>query len=98
MTSINIVNGGSGYKSVKVVDIDNGGTGYTSATIAFSSAPVGITGSFTVPETVTGSTTGSTANMVEWDADEGWVKLKTPTGTFSIGELIVGSESGAQLC
>ena len=97
LTSINIVNGGSGYKSVKVVDIDNGGTGYTSATIAFSSAPVGISGSFTVPETVTGSTTGSTANMVEWDAGEGWVKLKTPTGTFSIGETIVGSESGATI-
>ena len=97
LTSINIVNGGSGYKSVKVVDIDNGGTGYTSATIAFSSAPVGISGSFTVPETVTGSTTGSTANMVEWDAGEGCVKLKTPTGTFSIGETIVGSESGATI-
>ncbi|BCU98511.1 MAG: hypothetical protein CM15mV22_1430 [Eurybiavirus sp.] len=68
LTSINIVNGGSGYKSVKVVDIDNGGTGHTSATIAFSSAPVGISGAFTVPETVTGSTSGATANMVEWDA------------------------------
>ena len=97
LTSINIVNGGSGYKSVKVVDIDNGGTGYTSATIAFSSAPVGISGAFTVPETVTGSTSGATANMVEWDAGEGWVKLKSPTGTFLIGESIVGSESGATI-
>ena len=24
-------------------------------------------------------------------------QLKTPTGTFSIGELIIGSESGAQI-
>ena len=97
LTSLNIVNGGSGYKSVKVVDIDNGGTGYTSATIAFSSAPVGISGAFTVPETVTGSTSGATANMVEWDAGEGWVKLKSPTGTFSVGESLVGSESGATI-
>ncbi len=97
LTSINIVNGGSGYKSVKVVDIDNGGTGYTSATIAFSSAPVGISGAFTVPETVTGSTSGATANMVEWDAGEGWVKLKSPTGTFLVGESLVGSESGATI-
>ena len=51
----------------------------------------------TVPETVTGATTGTTANLVEWDAQEGWIKLKTPTGTFAIGELIVGSESGAQI-
>ena len=97
LTALNIVNGGSGYKSVKLVDIDAGGTGYTTATATFSSAPAGISGSFTVPETVTGSTTGSTANMVEWDAGEGWVKLKTPTGTFSIGETIVGSESGATI-
>ena len=97
LTALNIVNGGSGYKSVKLVDIDAGGTGYTTATATFSAAPAGISGSFTVPETVTGSTTGSTANMVEWDAGEGWVKLKTPTGTFSIGETIVGSESGATI-
>ena len=97
LTALNIVNGGSGYKSVKLVDIDAGGTGYTTATATFSSAPVGISGSFTVPETVTGSTTGSTANMVEWDAGEGWVKLKSPTGTFTIGESIVGSESGATI-
>ena len=35
--------------------------------------------------------------MVEWDASEGWVKLKSPTGTFLIGESIVGSESGATI-
>ena len=97
LTALNIVNGGSGYKSVKLVDITNGGSGYTSATVTFSSAPVGISGSFTVPETVTGSTSGATANLVEWDAGEAWVKFKSPTGTFQIGESIVGSESGATI-
>ena len=97
LTAINIVNGGSGYKSVKLVDITNAGSGYTSATVSFTSAPVGITGSFTVPETVTGATSGATANLVEWDAGEAWVKLKSPTGTFLIGESIVGSESGATI-
>ena len=97
LTAINIVNGGSGYKSVKVVDITNAGSGYTSATVTFSAAPTGITGAFTVPETVTGSVTGTTANMVQWDAQEGWVKLKSPTGSFSVGESIVGSESGATI-
>jgi hypothetical protein len=97
LTAINILSGGSGYKSVKLIDITNAGSGYTSATATFSAAPSGITGAFTVPEIVTGSTTGTTANLVEWDAQEGWVKLKTPTGTFAIGELIVGSESGAQI-
>ena len=97
LTAINIVNGGSGYKSVKLVDITNAGSGYTSATVSFTSAPVGISGSFTVPETVTGATSGATANLVEWDAGEAWVKLKSPTGTFLIGESIVGSESGATI-
>ena len=97
LTEINILSGGSGYKSVKLIDITNGGSGYTSASASFTAAPVGITGAFTVPEIVTGSTTGTTANLVEWNADEGFVKLKTPTGTFAIGELIVGSESGAQI-
>ena len=97
MTAINIVNGGSGYKSVKIVDVTNGGSGYTTTTVTFSSAPAGITGAFTVPETVTGSTTGTTANMVQWDAQEGWVKLKSTTGSFAIGESMVGSESGATI-
>ena len=97
LTEINILSGGSGYKSVRLIDITNGGSGYTSATVSFTPAPAGITGAFTVPELVTGASTGATANLVEWNAEEGFVKLKTPTGTFAIGELIVGSESGAQI-
>ena len=97
LTAINILSGGSGYKSVKLIDITNGGSGYTSASASFTAAPAGITGAFTVPEIVTGATTGATANLVEWNAQEGFVKLKTPTGTFLVGELIVGSESGAQI-
>ena len=97
LTEINILSGGSGYKSVRLIDITNGGSGYTSASASFTAAPAGITGAFTVPELVTGSSTGTTANLVEWNADEGFVKLKTPTGSFLVGELIVGSESGAQI-
>ena len=97
LTAINILSGGSGYKSVRLIDITNGGSGYTSATVSFTPAPAGITGAFTVPELVTGASTGATANLVEWNAEEGFVKLKTPTGTFAVGELIVGAESGAQI-
>ena len=55
LTEINILSGGSGYKSVRLIDITNGGSGYTSASASFTAAPAGITGAFTVPETVTGS-------------------------------------------
>jgi len=97
LTAINILSGGSGYKSVKLIDITNSGSGYTNATIAFTAAPSGLTGAFQVPEQVTGGTTGATAQMVEWDAQEGFIKLKSPTGTFVVGELIMGATSGATI-
>ena len=97
LTAINILSGGSGYKSVKLIDITNGGSGYTSATIAFTAAPSGLTGTFAVPEQVTGATSAATAQLVEWDAQEGWVKLKSPTGSFVIGESMVGDTSGATM-
>tara|TARA_A100001388_G_scaffold74489_1_gene52907 strand:- start:242 stop:1570 length:1329 start_codon:yes stop_codon:yes gene_type:complete len=97
LTAINILSGGSGYKSVKLIDITNSGSGYTNATVAFTAAPAGLTGTFQVPEQVTGGTTGATAQMVEWDAQEGFIKLKSPTGTFVVGELIMGATSGATI-
>jgi hypothetical protein len=33
--------------------------------------------------------------LVEWDANEGWIKLKNPTKSFSLGEAIIGDNSGA---
>jgi hypothetical protein len=97
LKSINIVNGGSEYKSVKIVDVDTAGSGYTTASTSLSAAPAGITGAFKVPESVTGGTTGAVANLVEWDAVEGWIKLKSPTASFNIGETIMGSNSGATI-
>ena len=35
--------------------------------------------------------------MVEWDAVEGWIKLKSPTASFNIGETIMGSNPGATI-
>ena len=97
LTAINILSGGSGYKSVKLIDITNGGSGYTNATVAFTAAPSGLTGAFAVPEQVTGATSSATAQLVEWDAQEGFIKLKSPTGSFLIGEAIVGDTSGATI-
>ena len=97
MTALNITGEGSGYKSVALLDIDNAGTGYTTASVQISSAPVGITGSFKIGESVTGGSTGAMAQLVEWDAQEAWIKLKSPTGTFLIGETIMGSTSGATI-
>jgi len=97
LTALNITGEGSGYKSVALLDIDNAGTGYTTASVQISAAPVGITGSFKIGESVTGGSTGAMAQLVEWDAQEAWIKLKSPTGTFLIGETIMGSTSGATI-
>ena len=37
------------------------------------------------------------AQLVEWDNDEGWIKLKSPTKDFALGENIVGDTSGATI-
>ena len=95
LTNITIVNGGTNYKSVRLIDVTAGGSGYTTATATISAPPSGITGTFKLQETVTGASTGAQAQLVEWDAEEAWIKLKNPTKTFSLGENIVGDVSGA---
>lgn len=95
LTNITIVNGGTNYKSVRLIDVTARGSGYTTATATISAPPSGITGTFKLQETVTGATTGAQAQLVEWDAEEAWIKLKNPTKTFSLGENIVGDISGA---
>ena len=95
LTNITIVNGGTNYKSVRLIDVTANGSGYTTATATISAPPSGITGTFKLQETVTGASTGAQAQLVEWDADAAWIKLKNPTKTFSLGENIVGDISGA---
>ena len=95
LTALNITAQGSNYTSVSLVDLTSAGTGYTTTNITFSSPPAGLTGEFKVPESVTGGTTGATASLVEWNSVEGWIKLKSPTATFSTGETIMGNTSGA---
>ena len=95
LINVAILNGGSNYKSVRLIDVEAGGSGYTTATATIAAPPSGLTGTFKLQETVTGATTGSQAQLVEWDAEEGWIKLKNPTKEFTLGENIVGDVSGA---
>ena len=97
LISVTIVSGGSNYKSVRLIDVVTDGSGYTSATALIAPPPSGITGTFKLQERVTGATTGAQAQLVEWNNDEGWIKLKSPTKDFSLGEDIVGDTSGATI-
>lgn len=94
---VSILNSGSNYKSVKLIDIINPGSGYVSATASFTAAPAGLTGQFLVPEEVEGSVSGATATIVDWNHDQGYVTLRAVAGTFKIGESIVGQTSNASI-
>ena len=97
LTKVEITNEGEGYDSVSQIVIDSGGSGYTTAAFDIESIPAGLSGNFTDGETVTGGTTGGTAMVADWDKSEGWLKLKSPTDDFEIGELLVGNTSGASI-
>lgn len=82
---------------VTSVRITNAGLGYTEApTISFSS-PNSVTGmgTYIYNETVTGSETGITAIVKSWNVITKILEVSNITGTFSAGEELIGSESGA---
>ena len=97
LTKVEITNEGSGYDSVERIVIDSGGSGYTTAAFDIQSVPAGLSGNFIDKEQVTGGTTGGTAMIADWDKSEGWLKLKSVTDDFQIGELLVGNTSGASI-
>ena len=97
LTKVEITNEGDGYDSVSQIVIDSGGSGYTTAAFDVESVPAGLSGNFVDGETVTSGTTAGTALLADWDKSEGWLKLKSPTDDFQIGELLVGNTSGASI-
>ena len=97
LTKVEITNEGSGYDSVERIVIDSGGSGYTTAAFDIQSVPAGLSGNFIDKEQVTGGTTGGTAMVADWDKSEGWLKLKSVTDDFQIGELLVGNTCGASI-
>jgi len=72
----------------------NAGAGYTVAPTITVSAPVlaGLsTGDYLFKEQVTGKSTGTTAEVANWDRDERVLKVTNITGSgFAVGESVVG--------
>ena len=97
LTKVEITNEGSGYDSVERIVIDNSGSGYTTAAFDIESIPAGLSGNFIDGETVTSGVTAGTALLADWNKSEGWLKLKSPTEDFQIGEQLVGNTSGATI-
>ena len=101
-TAIATVNSSTEVETLRIL---NGGSGYTSApTVTFESfGTIGV-GTFVYNETITGQTSGVTAKVKDFREIEAQQNETNPplevqvylnTGTFSPGEVVVGSISGA---
>ena len=64
-------------------------------TITLSEPVSTSTGSFVFNEIVTGQTSGTTARVKSYDAVNNVLEVSIVDGTFTPGETIIGSESGA---
>ena len=84
---------GSDDISTGVAEIDEIETLFSSA-IALNLS-VGGTGSYTIGETITGTTTGVTAEVKSWDETTNILQVINRTGTFATGEAITGNDNGA---
>ena len=82
--------------TISAIYITNAGAGYTLApTISVSNPASTSIGDFTFNETVTGSSSGTTAKVRNWDSVTNILDVYNINGSFAVGEDIVGSSSGA---
>jgi len=80
---------------VTSIRIDDTGKGYISTpSVIIDSPPSSGIGTFIFNEIVTGSISGVTGRVNSWNAVTNELKVSNLTGSFSIGEDIVGSKSG----
>ena len=85
--------------TVTSIRYTNAGAGYTAGdlpiSVTISSPSTDSTGNYIFNETVRGSTSGVEARMRTWDATTNVLEVSSVTGTFIIGETIVGTASSA---
>lgn len=82
--------------TVTSVVITNAGFGYTVApTIRIADPNLTGSGTYEFNETVTGSTSGTTATVASWNAVTRELQLSKVDGSFIVGENIVGAASSA---
>jgi hypothetical protein len=90
----------NGAGIVTAVYITNAGLGYSVAPTIQIAAPVGSgatigIGTFAYNEIITGSVSGNTARVREWDATTNTLEVANLTGDFLTNDIIQGAESGA---
>ena len=82
--------------TITAIRIINAGLGYSVApSISISQPSMTSSGTFIFNETVTGSSSGTTAKVRTWNSITNILEVSTVSGTFTIGENIVGTASSA---
>tara|TARA_B100002019_G_scaffold285718_1_gene295113 strand:+ start:10565 stop:12202 length:1638 start_codon:yes stop_codon:yes gene_type:complete len=89
------ISAGNVVTAIRIVDP---GAGYASApTLTIADPPLisGI-GTYQLSEVITGSRSGTTAQVKSWDEDTRVLKITSVNGSFTNGEMIVGAASSAR--
>jgi hypothetical protein len=86
VTAIYIIDGGEGYNTTPTVSIDP----------PVVDSATGIGGTFIFNEIVTGSISGTTARVKEWNGVTDVMEVGIIDGSFREGEVLTGSDSGAK--
>jgi len=82
--------------TIAAIRITNAGLGYSVApSILISQPSMTSSGNFIFNEKVTGSSSGTTANVIKWISDTNILEVYKVSGEFIIGENIVGTASSA---
>ena len=82
--------------TITAIRIINAGLGYSVApSISISQPSMTSSGTFIFNETVTGSSSGTTAKVRTWNSITNILEVSTVSGAFTIGENIVGTASSA---
>ena len=83
--------------TISEIRITNAGAGYSVAPILQISSPISSVGfgTFISNETVIGQTSGTTAIVKSWNATTNELNVSISSGSFAIGEQLIGQESGA---
>ncbi|ADO97446.1 head closure Hc2 [Synechococcus phage S-SM2] len=88
-----VVGAGGTLTSIRLT---NAGLGYSTApTITISDPNMSSSGDFVFNEIVTGSVSGTTGRVKTWNSTTNALEVYNVNGSFSVGENIVGSTSGA---
>ena len=82
--------------TISAINITNAGAGFFSApTVTIGAAATTGIGTYWFNEVVTGSRSGATARVKNWDTDTNILRVGITSGGFYPGEVITGAKSGA---